>query len=843
MVGKVSVYLRVKPCPTLTPDSSYYRINSANEIQLLVPPSNRDPYYFNDIYYQENDTISKELSKNCTEAAINGTNVSIIGLGAKGSGKTFSIFGDPNTRHFRNSLCYRVVQDLFDAIRSSPKEKNCSITVSFIDIEGDGVKDLGLAYFKRDEMRVNQVVEGMMAQELEIKDVNGRGYVEDVCIMQILNPEEVPEIISLGLKVRELFQSSGDTVFSITLSQRVKNDIQSARIYLVDFSSSSVMDLSEDSKMSFLRKVVNKVNLTNLSVQVSNIPFKAIKLTQLLQGSLLNSLVMIITHIDADPKRFQDSLAVLNYSKAMVEIDKKVKLTMLSRTNSARTADWARRLREEINELDSNIKKTQTLYEEKLRNFGKLIGIEEDLEVLINAEKGSKEYELCRKHREAMLSLKNLSQRNMDLEVKSENFKKIMNDLQVVHNNNLEKNKRYIIELKNEIREAKDQLEMYEDMKEKNMTEKVMLSTENLKKMFFHSHYLLEEQSAMIQTIKGQMESNTTDIRSILEIKELGKAELETEFKQRIVDNEYAQKQRIKSLEDHYLVSIKAKDKEILSETYACAQKLRDLSYKYSELEAEAVKMFDVVRLQGKAIYEIEHGKFNKGICPVVIPRNHIPIVPDETHFPLVFRALGTQALEVARVSSKVKSQFSFTSKKQPLSMTSSKTFTQETEKKPGPAPEISLSSLMDTPLQGIRITELRSIGNQLQKLIKQNTEKVFDINKTMQEMEVEIKTMGEEMKKIEVEKDRFKECYQEKVRSRIDKAEDGDGKAQGKLFMTEWMSRPGTQRILSTNDKMMRNIHTTISGHRLPLSRSQAIKFDSIRPSTVLAQAGWRFN
>ena len=199
-------------------------------------------------------------------------------------------------------------------------------------------------------------------------------------------------------------------------------------------------------------------------------------------------------------------------------------------------------------------------------------------------------------------------------------------------------------ELKDEIREAKETLEVFDDMKEKTMSEKVLASTENLEKMLYHSHFVLEEKSSGIQTIKTQMENNATDLRNILEIKDLGRAELENEYKKQIIDNEYQHKVQMKSLEDEYLKAFKAKDEEIVVARFETSQKKRDLNTLFSELENEGVNMFEIARLQGKAIYDIEKGKYNNGISPVLIPKTHIPPIPSETKFPIIFSALGSQA-------------------------------------------------------------------------------------------------------------------------------------------------------------------------------------------------------
>ena len=65
MVGKLNLFLRLKPYMSVAVDTSYYRLNNTTEIQLLVPPNNREPYYFTEIFTEDNETIIRKLSKYC----------------------------------------------------------------------------------------------------------------------------------------------------------------------------------------------------------------------------------------------------------------------------------------------------------------------------------------------------------------------------------------------------------------------------------------------------------------------------------------------------------------------------------------------------------------------------------------------------------------------------------------------------------------------------------------------------------------------------------------------------------------------------------------------------------
>ena len=352
--------------------------------------------------------------------------------------------------------------------------------------------------------------------------------------------------------------------------------------------------------------------------------------------------------------------------------------------------------------------------------------------------------------------------------------------------------------------------------------------------MFYHSHFILEGKSTAIQTLKTQMINNSTDLRNILDIKDLGKSEVENEYRKLLFDNEYAHNVRIREIEDEYNAKIKAKDKEIMKINLGCSQTIRECINEYNDLQEEAVSLFEVARLQGKAIYDIEKGKFNKGISPVLIPRTHIPPVPNDSRFPLIFSALGSQALEVARVSTKKKNQFSYTPNKSTISFNRTTSSSKEIEKTSW-IPETNISALLGTSLDTMKIDDIWNTGSSLQKIIKQNSEEISDIFKAKKNKESDIINAKEELEAMFIERNKYKDLYTQEVRKRIDEADKNAERFHENAFLTELLSRPCSQRNIETSSKMMRNIHTTVSGHRLPPdSISPSKKFELLRPSTT---------
>ena len=832
MSGKFNLYLRLKPSAETSPESSFFKVNNQNELQLLVPPNNREPFCFSDIFYEDYNLIGEKLGKSSADYLSSSKNSSIFTFGAPKSGKTSTLFGDSSApQNLKSSILFNLVLSLLEYTKRVVKEKTCSITLNFIEIQGEKVRDLGLAYNKKDEVRFNSLCDQISIQDLEIKEAAGKTYIQDVSILQVSSVFELQNIASVCMKARDTLMSDGHIVICVNFSQRVKMNVESARAYLIEFNGSLVGNESQD-----IQKILNKVYMKSLDIPMKNIPFRVNKITHLVQGALVSSSVSIVATVDTDNSKFKDSQDTLVYTKAIMSIDKKLKLSYPSHANNSyNPGEWVFRLQDEIAELELNIKKAEHLYEEKLRGFAKIIGFDEDLEVLVVGQKGSREYELCKKFRESLSTLNHLVQRNEDLEKKNEKYKQIMIELQVVQTSNLEKNRKYLSDLKSDILKIKSRIIELEEKKETNFTESLMSSTGNLEKQLYQSHFMLEEKSATLYSLTSKIESNTTDLKNILDLKELGKTELEHEYKRQILDNDYAYKQNLKSLEDDFYVKSKQLDRKISEESNEYRQKLREIENKILDFKEESVKLFEVARSQGKAIYDIEKGAFNQGINPVLIPRNHIPAIPSDSKFPLIFQTLSPVFLQKSRSSSLSKSQLTFPRPQQFFTIPKS---LPNSTPKPKPKPEIllefSIGPLLNTPIHSSSLSELRSLSTQLQNLIKSNSIKYSQTHESIQKSSEEIKNLSLNLMKINEEKDKYKELYQTQLRKRIDSVTSFTERPNVKTFLTECLSRPQTEKFADSQSKMLRNIYTTVSAHRLPfLSRNTPAAKIDFRPVT----------
>ncbi|CAG9333918.1 unnamed protein product [Blepharisma stoltei] len=662
--GRINLLLRLKPSSSSTPDTSFYRISpSLTEFTLITPPNNRTPFYFSNIFPSDSTItpICELVGYPMSDQILDGCNATLIALGAIGSGKTYNLYGEMSRRGLSGGLVQSSIQYLFGKIRSLTAERNITVIVSLFEMYKNKVRDLGIAYNSKGE-GIEALLKIYNEQDLAVKDIRGKAYIEDVSLIQVMTAEEIFEIINLGFKMREHAEeisgsiaNDATTILSINVTQKDKhgdiNSTKSARFNIVDiagsehkFTDSGTVENESETELSnlyALKKVLNKVNLVKQGATVNVIPYKISKLTQFLQSGFSgNSTISILTAIDTDPIKYSETGHVLAFVKSITEIDKNIKKNLMQRPDAGALMahEMAQRLEEEIYELNSMIKKSQLQHEEKLRLFARLVGIDDDLESMVLAKKGTKEFQLAMKYKESFETTKNLNRRNADLEKKNNENKKILDHIKILHQNNKDKQKIELTNLETEIRDLKDLISEYKYKNEEIGQEQTFSNSEGLERMLMHSHLAVEENSATLHNLKLQMQNNTTDLKNLFEMKELGFNEADHVMKKLIYDNEEKQKARFANLEEQFKYLIgddEDSHREFFESQMEINTYLRNLDETLNEIKKETARMLEIANIQNEIIYDIEDGKYNNGIRPVLIPTKHHPPAPSPILFPM----------------------------------------------------------------------------------------------------------------------------------------------------------------------------------------------------------------
>jgi len=163
-----------------------------------------------------------------------------------------------------------------------------------------------------------------------------RGYITEVNTMKIKDPEEVQSLLNTVIERRDnTHPSSNDRhiVFQINISGRnnLTNESRYGTINIIELPSSDRI-ASESTKEPILINP-NLLPISNVICALANqdktVPYRASKITQLLQYSLVGGRVMVLLTLAPGAKHYMGSLNVLKFASKLsaLEVKKQTKNT------------------------------------------------------------------------------------------------------------------------------------------------------------------------------------------------------------------------------------------------------------------------------------------------------------------------------------------------------------------------------------------------------------------------------------------------------------------------------------------------------------------------------------
>lgn len=804
--GKITLFLKLHAdSVSSVTDNSMFKVISQNEIQLVIPPNNRRSFHFHKIL-MPNDSANEQLSASLTEQVLAGSNACALVLGDFPAGLSHA-FGEVSVEAVKPGLVHSSMEKLFERVEEQKATSSFVVMASFMEIFEGKVRDLGLPYLNKDGLSEEEIRGIYSIQNLEVKDTHGKSYVEDVSLIQVGSVAEINEIMRKGLALRagrEGISEKAHTILSISVSQRpiTSKETKKSRILFANVSMHEIPLLAfEETKqldISSLRAVLNKINLVNHGVSFMSIPYKYSKLTHLLQAGLSGkSYVNIMAIANLDESTFDNIHLSLQYTKSLVEIDKKVKSTLLNNSDASETYQRIGGLEEEIEDLRDSFKKVQNYHEDRLKYLAKIVGIDEDLELMLNADRGSVEYNLAKKYREANKTIATLTTRSNQLEKKLLGNKNILEEIKLVHRNNQEKNERELLELENNIKMTKEELEDIREQQEVNAQEQAVSSTVNLEKLLLHSHLLLEEKSATLHTLGTKMTTYSNEVKTLTDNWENGKDEYVVHCRKEFLQRENTMRNSVKNLEDQYNYLTKAKDTQILKTMYTINQRGSERSTELSNVKDEGFRLYKSLVAQGRLIQEIQSGSFNNNIVPILIPLRDIPTAPTADKFPRIFQDAAQRSTELLAFSR---------SNRHSITMATSLAFSQKSERsfnrtlpallslRPPSATEPKADTEVDLEesLKNTRLTPLqaRKYCSTLQNSIKVLQHRISELNRNAEKYDI----TGKQglLETLSRENAHFKRNYIQQVQGRLSSPPAKCQKLdRHKLFVTELKSKP----------------------------------------------------
>ncbi|KAM0676807.1 Kinesin-like protein kip2 [Binucleata daphniae] len=302
---KIDVYVRIRDSTTnnslwhVSDNVLYQRINNTTQLTYSS---------YQSVFYQ---VTTEFIYQSCIKEVINdlmsNRNCTIFAYGQTGSGKTYTMLGtktDPGI------------------IKLSLKEileKNCNVSVSYIEIYNETVIDL---INKDNNIRLLSSVKN--------------SHVNDVSKVEIKNLEQALQIIDKCEKIRKVGKtelndrsSRSHTIFQIHIENNKKTNILS----LIDLAGSERAggNLERRKEGSYINKSLLALgSVVNALIKNEFVSYRDSKLTKILQHSLDgHSNVISLCMISPDENCRSESISTLNFAARLSKIEMKDRNTRL----------------------------------------------------------------------------------------------------------------------------------------------------------------------------------------------------------------------------------------------------------------------------------------------------------------------------------------------------------------------------------------------------------------------------------------------------------------------------------------------------------------------------------
>ncbi|XP_004432771.1 PREDICTED: kinesin-like protein KIF19 [Ceratotherium simum simum] len=303
---------------------------------ILRAHRSREKSYLFDVAFDftaTQETVYQSTTKSLIEGVISGYNATVFAYGPTGCGKTYTMLG---TDH-EPGIYVRTLNDLFRAIEETSNDMEYEVSMSYLEIYNEMIRDLlnpALGYL---ELR---------------EDSKGVIQVAGITEVSTINAKEVMHLLVKGNRQRtqeptaaNQTSSRSHAVLQVTVRQRsrvkdILQEVRQGRLFMIDLAGSERASQTQNRGQRMKegahinRSLLALGNCINaLSDKSSNkyINYRDSKLTRLLKDSLGgNSRTVMIAHISPASSAFEESRNTLTYAGRAKNIKTRVKQNLLN---------------------------------------------------------------------------------------------------------------------------------------------------------------------------------------------------------------------------------------------------------------------------------------------------------------------------------------------------------------------------------------------------------------------------------------------------------------------------------------------------------------------------------
>ncbi|XP_023569777.1 kinesin-like protein KIF19 [Octodon degus] len=329
---------------------------------ILRAHRSREKSYLFDVAFDFTATqemVYRATTKGLIEGVISGYNATVFAYGPTGCGKTYTMLG---TDH-EPGIYVRTLNDLFRAIEETSSDMEYEVSMSYLEIYNEMIRDL-----------LNPTLGYLELRE----DSKGAIQVAGITEVSAINANEVMQLLMKGNQQRtqeptaaNQTSSRSHAVLQVAVRQRsriksIVQEVRQGRLFMIDLAGSERASQTQNRGQRMKegahinRSLLALGNCINaLSDKGSNkyVNYRDSKLTRLLKDSLGgNSRTVMIAHISPASTAFEESRNTLNYAGRAKNIKTRVKQNLLNVSyHIAQYTSIIEDLRSEIQQLKGRV--------------------------------------------------------------------------------------------------------------------------------------------------------------------------------------------------------------------------------------------------------------------------------------------------------------------------------------------------------------------------------------------------------------------------------------------------------------------------------------------------------
>uniref|UniRef100_A0A3P9LP68 Kinesin-like protein n=1 Tax=Oryzias latipes TaxID=8090 RepID=A0A3P9LP68_ORYLA len=303
---------------------------------ILRANRSREKTYLFDVAFDfsaSQEEVYRATTKPLIEGLISGYNATVFAYGPTGCGKTYTMLGTDK----EPGIYVRTLNDLFHAIEETSDDMLYSVSMSYLEIYNEMIRDLlnpssGFLDLREDSKGVIQVA----------------GITE----VSTINAQEIMELLVKGNKQRtqeptaaNQTSSRSHAVLQVAVKQQsrsrdVSQEVRFARLFMIDLAGSERAAQTQNRGQRLkegahinrsLLALGNCINALSDKNGNKYVNYRDSKLTRLLKDSLGgNSRTVMIAHISPASTAFEESRNTLTYADRAKSIRTRVKKNLMN---------------------------------------------------------------------------------------------------------------------------------------------------------------------------------------------------------------------------------------------------------------------------------------------------------------------------------------------------------------------------------------------------------------------------------------------------------------------------------------------------------------------------------